>query len=67
MGQFLGRTGVVSAVNPSQKTVQLVFFFPNIAAKEALWLPFNTLMKPQRLWLVSQSSPSTQRQSVPWT
>ena len=50
--KFSGKTGVVTAVNVNNKQVQLLFFFPSLAAKYACWFPLTALQKPQRMWLV---------------
>ena len=61
LSRFVGRTGIVTAVNVNQRCVQLLLFDSDTSAKHCRWFPVSTLCKPQRLWvdpcqeLVSQS------------
>ena len=48
---FVGRTGIVTAVNVNQRCVQLLLFDSDISAKHCRWFPVSTLCKPQRLWV----------------
>ena len=51
LSHFLGRTGIVAAVNASTRSVQLLFYDADLAVKHSRWFPITTLSKPQRLWL----------------
>ena len=62
LSRFLGRTGIVAAINASTRSVQLLFHDADMAVKHARWFPITTLSKPQRLWLDPCQELSTQ----PW-
>ena len=51
LSRFVGRTGIVTAVNVNQRCVQLLLFDSETSAKHCRWFPVSTLCKPQRLWV----------------